>query len=280
MSYYYFNLRKFLSRLCFIQRHSISLCLFILFYHTLHGQRIEMQLDSTDYPPSKAVIQKINSKDIKFGIYDANGNGVFNEIGEDGISIVDRENGQVASCHFKNGIIMTIYDQSFKVVDVKANNSEYSLTIDSIDFQEQADLVLRNYLPSFEFKGLFQDTIYNLENFPSDSFEYVYVSVWSPFCAPCVEEIPLFKDLLEYKIQIVHLTVEDYKESAAKMILEKKAQIGVFGVISWKERKFLNFRAFPDGALYDKSGKLIFYYGNIPSLLNYLHRKKYKTDTR
>lgn len=180
------------------------------------------------------------------------------------------------SVYLSQGINETFVNHDSAVV-LSVGNSEYSVTVHSggtvaelqkLNYYKKPDAELKdqNRLPDVSFplvyggKSLFS----NYEH----KYPYIYVEFWGTWCAPCLQIMPLLKDIYSKykgKICMISLAYSGLGSSNKAMDVNDIKKVVDLHQVEWMQgiadknlrRLFYENETAPYGILYDSDGNVI-----------------------
>lgn len=99
--------------------------------------------------------------------------------------------------------------------------------------------------------------------------KYVLLVFWGTWCSPCLEEIPILKEIREQysQAQLEIVSVAVGSDSAKVRSLIKEQQMNWVHILNHKELAALyKIHGYPETVLIDKQGNIIYRYSNYPDL--------------
>jgi thiol-disulfide isomerase/thioredoxin len=212
----------------------------------------------------------VSLKGEKFQIIarDINNNGRFDDEGIDAIGVAGEKSKE--ECAFETSCSNIILYS--KNLNIKVDGSYY--TIESINpngdivqvttlesAPSKLDLTFYQTLPFFlKLKMIENDQEKPLRELINPNAKYIYLSFWSTYCSPCIEEIPLINEFVDKGFAIVNICESKMYKSATKYIKQYNFKgEHVYANPTIEKDLQLNTNGFPNGILFDRQGNILSY---------------------
>ena len=152
----------------------------------------------------------------------------------------------------------TELDEAYKKIKDILGDSEYMEKFTS-RYKQLKKIERGAVSPTFQLEDVNEKTV-SLEDLKG---QFVYIDIWSPYCLPCMAEIPYLKEIEKSfhnnNIQFVGICVGETKAHWKKLVKEK--ELNGIQLIATDERipffREYMVRGIPRFILIDKEGKII-----------------------
>lgn len=215
---------------------------------------------------------QLDGKTIKIGLYDSNCNGLYSDIGEDRIIILENDESFVSGSLSEGAVVYSRGEQ------VKINNQVYE--IDSISHSGRRLVLVssnRKFIPTIQVGSNISDIEITLISGESIAIKellkdnkYLLLDFWGTWCAGCTQQLPALKELIDSEkdnLDIIGLSFKDRPEDIKKYLKKHKVKWRQ-GFASEDIVKKLRVDEYPTYLLVDQNGDIINMNADIDEIRN------------
>ncbi len=176
------------------------------------------------------------------------------------IGIIDSVKNQRIILHRNKGTLFTLYGNSFRLIDLDIENR--ILEIEQIGKKIKTnhfDLTdsFPNLSQTLQIEGDFKEVLGDIK---SKKYDHYYLNFWATYCVPCIKHFSELPKFASYNTKVINVCA-GVSDTLARRIITTKKPVGFNFYCEEEFVHDLNFEGgFPSGALYDRNGKLEYFY--------------------
>ena len=168
---------------------------------------------------------KLGEDSVKIGLFDANSNGLYNDVDEDRIFIGNYETGFISDLQNEGAVTITprtlveINEKFYEVVHIEPAGKYIDLQPTNQSFQR---LKNGDDMPNLPFTTIKGDSTYLYDHLSSEN--YTLLDIWGTWCKECTFQLPKLKQLdsMHANLNVIGLNYMDSEERAVRYIEEHK----------------------------------------------------------